>query len=198
MSLAPNNQLMSPKLYVGNLPIEYSEQEIIRVLLENFQVFGSINDCFLIREKGTNNHRGFGFITFDSIESAYKAMIHLNEQSIFAGDKVLKIEMARARRRLPINANGAPMQYPGQISEPYFCDGQHMSPQINGNVHHRSYHPQYYEENHRPYNGNVQYPYVGTQPSAYQAEYMGVQRPKPQHTQQAHYCHPSNDTVDVP
>lgn len=58
------------KIYVGNLPFNITEQE----LDSSFQQFGKIKEIALIKDRYTNECKGFAFITFDAADSAQKAL----------------------------------------------------------------------------------------------------------------------------
>lgn len=58
------------KIYIGNLPFNTTEQE----LDNSFQQFGKIKEIALIKDRHTNECKGFAFITFDAAESAQKAL----------------------------------------------------------------------------------------------------------------------------
>lgn len=198
---APINQVMSPKLYVGNLPIEYTEREIIIQLDDVFGRFGTIVDRFLIRERGTSNHRGFGFVTFDNIESAYQALIHLSEKCIFEDcDQVLKIEMARARKKLPIHANGSPLHH-GQQYPAYMNGDQQRCFNGNSNGYNQPIYnhsagtqqPYYYNNNQRPFNGNGNSQPNYYHPNTHQPGFQQDPNANSNTQQQPHYSQPTNN-----
>lgn len=58
------------KIYVGNLPSNTTEQE----LDNSFQQFGKIKEIALIKDRYTNECKGFAFITFGAADSAQKAL----------------------------------------------------------------------------------------------------------------------------
>lgn len=60
------------RVYVGNVP--YATDE--RRLRELFSRFGEIEDIALIRDRVTGRPKGFGFVTFESSDSAEKAVAH--------------------------------------------------------------------------------------------------------------------------
>lgn len=102
---------MSYKLYVGNLPIQCPEEVILTTLKDKFSSLGTIEDLFIIRDKLTNMHRGFGFITIKEETGARKALA-MAGKILFAGcDKGIKMDVARERRQHPMHA-AAP--YPAQ------------------------------------------------------------------------------------
>ncbi|KAI8891506.1 the Rna recognition motif in ArginineSERINE-rich splicing factor 10 [Globomyces pollinis-pini] len=57
----------------------YTKEEDLEEL---FVKYGPIDDCTLILDATTNRSRGFGFITYDSIENATAAMDALNDTEL--------------------------------------------------------------------------------------------------------------------
>lgn len=80
------------KIYVGNLPFRTTEQEVE----ESFAQFGEIEELVLIRDRFTNNLKGFGFITFVSPDSAKEALVMDGKD--FAG-RPLRVNIAREREK---------------------------------------------------------------------------------------------------
>ncbi|MEN3015038.1 MAG: RNA-binding protein [bacterium] len=79
------------KLFVGNLSYQLSEEE----LKKTFEAYGNIKEVRLLQNKG------FGFVEFESDESAQKAMEELNGKEL-RGRKI-RVEMARPRQSNPRN-----------------------------------------------------------------------------------------------
>lgn len=79
------------KIYIGNLPFQTTAQD----LESNFQQFGKIKEVALIKDKYTNECKGFAFITFDTVESARNALA-LNGHE-FQG-RAMKVNIAEDRR----------------------------------------------------------------------------------------------------
>lgn len=73
------------KLFVGNLSYQLTEDE----LRQTFQGYGNIKEVKLIQNKG------FGFVEFDSSESAQKALEELNGREL-KGRK-MRVELAKPR-----------------------------------------------------------------------------------------------------
>ena len=67
-----------PKLYVGNLSYDAQEGD----LAQAFSQFGEITDIFLPTERETGRPRGFGFVTFASMEQAQAAVAAMDGQSM--------------------------------------------------------------------------------------------------------------------
>jgi len=87
------------KIYVGNLSFNTTEQE----LEELFGQYGKITEIALIRDRVTNQLKGFGFITFDSQEGAQNALAMDGKE--FLG-RSLKVNMAKERERRESGGGG--------------------------------------------------------------------------------------------
>ncbi len=64
------------KLFIGNLPYNISEPE----LLDLFKDFGEVVNANLVKDRFTGQSRGFAFIEMDSRSSGQQAMESLNKQ----------------------------------------------------------------------------------------------------------------------
>ena len=62
------------KLYVGNLPHSYSEDDLKNI----FSEYKSVVSCKLIIDRDTGRSKGFGFVELDSDEEAREAISALN------------------------------------------------------------------------------------------------------------------------
>lgn len=82
---------MEPKLYVGNLPFNTTEDE----LRELFGQAGQVVSVDLIKDRDTGNSKGFAFVTMSSQSEAEKAMGLFNGYSL--GNRELKVNPARPR-----------------------------------------------------------------------------------------------------
>jgi len=60
----------SAKLYVGNLPFSFSEDD----LRSMFEPHGEIVESIVITDRETGRSRGFGFVTFQDEDTAQRAM----------------------------------------------------------------------------------------------------------------------------
>ena len=80
------------KIYVGNLPFQTTDQE----LEGEFQQFGKIKEVALIRDRYSNEFKGFAFITFITPESAQQALPANGKD--FQG-RAMKVSIARAEER---------------------------------------------------------------------------------------------------
>lgn len=69
---------MAKKLYVGSLPYSVNETQ----LRELFEPFGGLESVRLILDKFTGKSKGFGFVEFESDESADKAIQEMHGKEI--------------------------------------------------------------------------------------------------------------------
>ncbi len=69
---------MTMKLYVGNLPHSYSEEDLKGVFAE----YPSITSCKLIIDRDTGRSKGFGFVEFSSKDDANKAIAKFHGFSV--------------------------------------------------------------------------------------------------------------------
>jgi RNA recognition motif-containing protein len=83
---------MNNKIYMGNLPFSYKEQELEEV----FSKYGHIEDIFLVRDRNTKRLKGFGFITFDASEAA-EAALEMDGQEL--GGRQIKVAMAKEKEK---------------------------------------------------------------------------------------------------
>lgn len=86
---------MSMNIYVGNLPYEFSEEELRQLFAE----FGNVTSANVIKDKVTGNSKGFGFVEMDNDEDGQKAVDELNGTEIKG--RSLKINLARPRTDKP-------------------------------------------------------------------------------------------------
>ena len=95
---------MPRKLYIGNLPMSLAEAELENILQDACSSFGVIEDLFIIKDKTTGDHRGFGFVTFTNDNEAELAL-QLNGKQIFLDAvKPLRVVWARDRNVAPLHA----------------------------------------------------------------------------------------------
>ena len=80
------------KIYVGNLHFQTTEQN----LDDTFQQFGTIKEIAIIKDRYTNECRGFAFITFDTPESAQNALT-LDGQELQG--RAMKISIAKNEKK---------------------------------------------------------------------------------------------------
>lgn len=80
------------KIYVGNLPFSATEQD----LEGEFQQCGKIQEVAIIKDRFSNESKGFAFITFAATESAQQALA-LNGKD-FQG-RAIRVSIARAEEK---------------------------------------------------------------------------------------------------
>ncbi len=84
----------SPRLYVGNLNYDATEDE----LKEYFSSVGEVQSATIIRQPGSDRSKGFGFIEMSSLEEAKNASFNLNDKE-FKGRKMLVTGAKPERKR---------------------------------------------------------------------------------------------------
>ena len=75
------------KLFIGGLPANITEDDIINYIHENYSVHGTVEKCDLIRNKETNEVKGFGFLELDNEDMA-DVIIITEPKPIVAGKKI--------------------------------------------------------------------------------------------------------------
>ncbi len=68
----------STKVYVGSLPYDWTAEN----LEEMFKAFGRVTSAAVVADQLTHRSKGFGFVEYESAESAKKAIADLNGHSI--------------------------------------------------------------------------------------------------------------------
>ena len=93
--MVKENNIMSSKLYVGNLSFDTTEID----LQDTFAQAGTVSEVALMQDKFTGKSRGFAFVTMASADEAQKAI------SLFHGKTVqgrpLTVNEARPREDRP-------------------------------------------------------------------------------------------------
>lgn len=82
---------MSTKLYVGNLSFSTVEEQV----RDAFAEFGRVASVSLITDRATGRSRGFGFVEYDSSESAERAIDSMNGAML--DGRSLTVNVARDR-----------------------------------------------------------------------------------------------------
>jgi cold-inducible RNA-binding protein len=77
------------KLYVGNLPHSYSDQDLAQL----FSAFGTVTSARIIMDRELGRSKGFGFVEFSSAPDAQKAIAELNGTD--AGGRAIVVSEAR-------------------------------------------------------------------------------------------------------
>jgi len=84
---------MNKKLYIGNLAREVTEQD----LNDNFSSVGKVMSAVIIKDKYSNQSKGFGFVEMETEESAREAIAEFNDGEL-EGRKITVSE-AREQRK---------------------------------------------------------------------------------------------------
>jgi cold-inducible RNA-binding protein len=82
---------MSNKVYVGNLPFKYRNED----LNELFSEFGRVEDAVIIFDRTTRRSKGFGFVTFINDGDAEKAISEMSGKVVEG--RPLTVNEARPR-----------------------------------------------------------------------------------------------------
>ncbi|MBN1687166.1 MAG: RNA-binding protein [Spirochaetales bacterium] len=96
---------MNNKLYVGGLSYSVTDQE----LSELFGQYGNVESASVVKDRDTNNSRGFGFVEMSTQEEAEKAIKGLDGTD--HQGRALKVNMAKPRTDRP---RGGESRYRGQ------------------------------------------------------------------------------------
>ncbi|KAM0190015.1 hypothetical protein ACHAPQ_009793 [Fusarium lateritium] len=82
---------MSAKVFVGNISWNTTDE----TLQSAFGNFGNVLDAIVMRDRDTGRSRGFGFVTYGTVEEAESAINALNEQEL--DGRQLKVNHANLR-----------------------------------------------------------------------------------------------------
>ncbi len=82
---------MNTKLFVGNLSYNTGEAE----LRQAFEPFGTLRSVTIITDRMTGQHRGFGFVEFESEGDAQRAIEQLDGSDL--DGRNLNVNVARER-----------------------------------------------------------------------------------------------------
>lgn len=87
---------MAKRLYVGNLPYETTEQDLIKL----FSQHGDVREAKVITDRETRRSKGFGFVEMNDEESGRTAIRELHQSDL--GGRSIVVNEAREK------SNGAP------------------------------------------------------------------------------------------
>lgn len=82
-----NGDIMENKLYVGNLPYAFSDNDMQRT----FSAFGSVNSAKVILDRDSGRSKGFGFVEMSTNAEANAAVQALHGQDLGGRDMVVNI-----------------------------------------------------------------------------------------------------------
>ncbi len=91
---------MGNKLYVGNLPYSFRDED----LQQTFSQFGSVNSAKVMMERDTGRSKGFGFVEMGSDAEAQSAIQGVHGQSF--GGRDLVVNEARPMEARPPRSGG--------------------------------------------------------------------------------------------
>ena len=92
--------IMGNKLYVGNLPYTFRDND----LQEQFSEFGTVNSAKVMMERDTGRSKGFGFVEMGSDAEAQAAIQGLHGQN--RGGRDLVVNEARPMEPRPPRSGG--------------------------------------------------------------------------------------------
>lgn len=95
---------MENKLYVGNLPYAFTDNDMQRT----FGEFGSVNSAKVIMDRDSGRSKGFGFVEMATAAEATAAIAGLHGQDLGGRDMVVNVAKpmeARAPRASGFGGN---------------------------------------------------------------------------------------------
>jgi cold-inducible RNA-binding protein len=84
---------MNKRLYIGNLSSEVSEQD----LTHNFSTVGNVVSAVIIKDRYSNQSKGFGFVEMETEEAARQAIERYNGGELQG--KTITVSEAREPRK---------------------------------------------------------------------------------------------------
>jgi len=88
-SVEMQEQFMSTKLYVGNLPYQTTESDLQQL----FESSGSVASINVVRDRATGQARGFAFVEMSDVDSAQRAIKDLDRHEY--GGRQLTVNEAK-------------------------------------------------------------------------------------------------------
>lgn len=82
-----NGDIMENKLYVGNLPYAFSDNDMQRT----FGEFGAVNSAKVITDRDSGQSKGFGFVEMGTAAEAAAAIAALHGQDLGGRDMVVNL-----------------------------------------------------------------------------------------------------------
>jgi RNA recognition motif-containing protein len=99
---------VSPKLFIGNLSWKVRSDD----LRAAFEKFGTVTDAAVVNDRETGRSRGFGFVTFESNDSAAAAQREMDNFDL--SGRTIRVNFAEQRERQPRTFN---REYTNERSE---------------------------------------------------------------------------------
>jgi RNA recognition motif-containing protein len=91
---------MSIKIYVGNLPMQMSEEELKDLFVEA----GEVLSAKIITDRAIGQSRGFGFVEMATKAEGQKAISMINGRNV--GGRTLKVNEAKPQERRSFGGGG--------------------------------------------------------------------------------------------
>ena len=82
-----NGDMMENKLYVGNLPYSFTDNDMQRT----FGAYGSVDSAKVIMDRDSGRSKGFGFVEMATAAEAQAAVAGLHGQDLGGRDMVVNI-----------------------------------------------------------------------------------------------------------
>jgi cold-inducible RNA-binding protein len=95
-----NGDIMENKLYVGNLPYTFSDDDMHRTFVE----FGSVSSAKVIMDRDSGRSKGFGFVEMATAAEATAAIAALHGKDLGGRDMV--VNLAKPMEPRPPRAGG--------------------------------------------------------------------------------------------
>jgi cold-inducible RNA-binding protein len=86
---------METKLYIGNMSLETTEQDLRTM----FSEAGTVGSVDVIMDRQTGKSKGFAFVMMNSQDEADKAISMFNEKDV--NSHTLKVNIAKPREERP-------------------------------------------------------------------------------------------------
>jgi RNA recognition motif-containing protein len=80
------------RIYVGGLPYQTTEQDLIAL----FEQAGQVTEATVITDRDTGRSKGFAFVEMNNEQEAHSAIERLNGTSM--GDRTITVNQARERQ----------------------------------------------------------------------------------------------------
>jgi len=84
---------MQRKLFVGGLPWATTDE----ALRKAFEEFGDVEEANIVRERDTGRSRGFGFVTYVTVEDAQAAQRGMQDREI--DGRQIRVDFANSKPR---------------------------------------------------------------------------------------------------
>jgi len=137
-------EIVSPKLYVGNLAYEAAESD----LFDLFSKVGAVKNVEVAMDRHANRSKGFGFVEMETLETAKEAAAKLNRTD-FMGRQIV-VSGAKIDKR--------PIQSPRDVEpvshEQTSHEQEHQQASHEQASHERASHEPEHQQEHQPETGS--------------------------------------------